>query len=103
MPGALLEEWGFRTEYHEYAESADQRNRAARRLERQGAAGLTGHLDVVPLGSRKWSREPFAGEADGDKLYGRGVSDMKAGVAAILLAARSFSRSWPARPASSSC
>jgi succinyl-diaminopimelate desuccinylase len=51
---------------------------------------LTGHLDVVPLGTRAWARDPFAGEADGDRLYGRGASDMKAGVAAMLLAARSF-------------
>jgi acetylornithine deacetylase/succinyl-diaminopimelate desuccinylase-like protein len=24
---------------------------------------MTGHLDVVPLGTRKWSNDPFAGEA----------------------------------------
>ena len=91
MAGALLQEWGFKTEFHEYA---DSRTSVIARLggsEKKAPLCLTGHLDVVPLGSRKWSRDPFAGEADGDKLYGRGVSDMKAGVAAILLAARSFS------------
>jgi succinyl-diaminopimelate desuccinylase len=90
MAGALLEQWGFKTEYHEYA---DSRTSVVARLggsERKAPLCLTGHLDVVPLGSRKWSKDPFAGEADGDKLYGRGVSDMKSGVAAILLAARSF-------------
>ncbi|MEA2287441.1 MAG: succinyl-diaminopimelate desuccinylase [Solirubrobacteraceae bacterium] len=48
---------------------------------------LTGHLDTVPLGSRDWSRDPFAGEIDGDRLYGRGSSDMKGGTAAIVVAA----------------
>jgi succinyl-diaminopimelate desuccinylase len=48
---------------------------------------LTGHLDTVPLGSREWERDPFAGEVDGDRLYGRGSSDMKGGTAAIVVAA----------------
>ena len=37
---------------------------------------LTGHIDTVPLGAAKWSHDPFSGENDGDKLYGRGSSDM---------------------------
>ncbi len=48
---------------------------------------LTGHLDTVPLGRADWSRDAFAGEIDGDRLYGRGSSDMKGGVAAIVVAA----------------
>ena len=48
---------------------------------------LTGHLDTVPLGGSDWEREPFGGEVDGDRLYGRGSSDMKGGTAAIVVAA----------------
>jgi succinyl-diaminopimelate desuccinylase len=48
---------------------------------------LTGHLDTVPLGRADWERDPFAAEIDGDRLYGRGASDMKGGVAAIVVAA----------------
>jgi succinyl-diaminopimelate desuccinylase len=47
---------------------------------------MTGHLDTVPLGGAPWSAEPFGELRDG-RLYGRGASDMKAGVAAIVLAA----------------
>ena len=47
---------------------------------------FTGHLDVVPLGARPWTREPFTGEIDGSRLYGRGASDMKSGVAAFVVA-----------------
>lgn len=90
--GAMLQEWGFKVDYHEYA---DGRTSVVARLggaEKKAPLCLTGHLDIVPLGARPWSKDPFSGETDGDKLFGRGASDMKAGVAAILLAARSFSK-----------
>jgi succinyl-diaminopimelate desuccinylase len=48
---------------------------------------FTGHVDVVPLGARAWKFEPFAGVIDDGKLYGRGSSDMKSGVAAFVVAA----------------
>jgi succinyl-diaminopimelate desuccinylase len=91
--GAMLEEWGFKVEYHEYADTRTSVIARAGGNDRKAPLCLTGHLDVVPLGARPWTRDPFNGETDGDKLYGRGASDMKAGVAAILLAARSHSRS----------
>jgi succinyl-diaminopimelate desuccinylase len=86
--GALLQDWGYAVEYHEYEEG-----RTSVIARAGGKAGsdplcLTGHLDVVPLGTRAWSKDPFAGEADGDRLYGRGASDMKAGVAGMLIAAK---------------
>jgi len=90
--GAMLQEWGFKVDYHEYA---DSRTSVVARIGGSDAKAplcLTGHLDIVPLGARPWTKDPFSGETDGDKLYGRGASDMKAGVAAMLLAARNFSR-----------
>jgi acetylornithine deacetylase len=48
---------------------------------------LNGHVDVVgaePLGH--WTRDPWAGAMEGDRLYGRGSGDMKGGVVAMLLA-----------------
>mgnify|MGYP003581027528 CR=1 FL=1 len=90
--GAMLQEWGYKVDYHEYA---DSRTSVVARLgssPKKAPLCLTGHLDIVPLGARAWTKDPFSGETDGDKLYGRGSSDMKAGVAAILLAARSFSK-----------
>jgi succinyl-diaminopimelate desuccinylase len=58
---------------------------------------LTGHLDTVPLGAAKWSKPPFAAELIDGRLYGRGASDMKSGVAAMAAAfARVYARN--ARP-----
>ena len=48
---------------------------------------FTGHVDIVPLGSVPWTHAPFAAEIVDGKLYGRGSSDMKSGVAAFTVAA----------------
>ncbi|MFV0335313.1 MAG: M20 family metallopeptidase [Tropicimonas sp.] len=56
----------------------------------RGASGglcFSGHLDTVPLGRARWTRPPHEGRIEGDRLYGRGSSDMKGGVAAFLTAA----------------
>jgi succinyl-diaminopimelate desuccinylase len=96
--GALLEGWGFRVDYHEYAEGRTSVVGRAGGSDAKAPLCLTGHIDTVALGSAAWTRDPFSGEADGDRLYGRGSSDMKAGVAAILLAARALAAKLPGTP-----
>ena len=93
--GALLEGWGFRVDYHEYAEGRTSVVARAGGSDAKPPLCLTGHIDTVALGTAAWTRDPFAGETDGDRLYGRGSSDMKAGVAAILLAARTAAKKLP--------
>lgn len=49
--------------------------------------GISGHEDVVAAGNeREWKFSPFSAEIHGDKLYGRGSTDMKAGLAALAIA-----------------
>lgn len=48
--------------------------------------GFTGHLDTVPLGAQPWQQDPFAGDIVDGRLYGRGSTDMKGGVAAFVIA-----------------
>lgn len=66
-------------------------NVVARRGSARPCIHLNGHLDVVPAGSG-WTRDPFAGEVDAGRLYGRGASDMKAGLAAARFAAVALAR-----------
>ena len=48
---------------------------------------LQSHVDVVPEGAPEmWEHPPYAGEIDGDWMYGRGAADMKASAAANLFA-----------------
>jgi succinyl-diaminopimelate desuccinylase len=85
--GELLEAKGFKVSYYEFAEK--RRNLIAQ-LDGRGEKApiiFTGHIDTVPLGEAEWRVDPFGGEIVGDKIYGRGSSDMKGGLAAMVTAA----------------
>ncbi|HHC19099.1 MAG TPA: ArgE/DapE family deacylase [Euryarchaeota archaeon] len=45
---------------------------------------LNGHYDVVPPG-QGWGHDPFKPVIGNDKVYGRGASDMKGGIASMIL------------------
>jgi succinyl-diaminopimelate desuccinylase len=52
---------------------------------------LNGHIDVVPAGGG-WTVDPFGGVIGGGRIYGRGVCDMKAGLAAAMFAVEALQR-----------
>jgi succinyl-diaminopimelate desuccinylase len=45
-----------------------------------------GHLDTVRVKEEDWTKPPFQGLIENGKMYGRGTSDMKGGVAAMIYA-----------------
>ena len=52
---------------------------------------MDGHIDTVDLSDPDaWTHDPFGGELQDGKIYGRGASDMKGSVAAMVLAAARF-------------
>jgi succinyl-diaminopimelate desuccinylase len=68
---------------------------------RRGGAGrvvhLNGHFDVVPAGGG-WTVDPFAGVVRDGRIVGRGVCDMKAGIAAAVFAGEALARAGVALP-----
>ncbi|TGT72289.1 MULTISPECIES: acetylornithine deacetylase [unclassified Mesorhizobium] len=59
---------------------------------------LSGHMDVVPAGEPQWSSAPFTLRRKGERLYGRGTTDMKGFLAATLAAVPHLTGRCLARP-----
>lgn len=52
---------------------------------------LDGHIDTVPVPDEsKWRHKPYGGEVEDGKIYGRGTSDMKGAVSAMIAASAFF-------------
>jgi len=85
--GQILADNGFQVVYYTYEEN--RIHLVAEKGVDRGSAPLvfSGHFDTVPLGEKPWTRDPFSGTIDGDRIYGRGSSDMKGGLAAMTVAA----------------
>ena len=57
---------------------------------------FAGHTDVVPTGPiEQWSSDPFTPTHRDGKLYGRGASDMKTSIAAMVVACEEFLAQCP--------
>ena len=59
---------------------------------------LSGHTDVVPVDGQPWETDPFSATIKGDRLYGRGVTDMKSFSATGLAMVPEFLRRGLKRP-----
>jgi succinyl-diaminopimelate desuccinylase len=62
---------------------------------------FAGHTDVVPTGPReRWNSDPFVPTERDGHLYGRGAADMKASLAAFVVAIEAFVAAHPVFPGS---
>jgi succinyl-diaminopimelate desuccinylase len=83
----ILKKIGIQSEVEPF--SRDRANVTG--LVKGGSSGpvlvLNGHLDTVPV-KENWEHDPFGGEMEGGKVYGRGAADMKGAIAAMIGAAK---------------
>ncbi len=87
----VLQSWGIRVELQEALPGRPNVIARAGKKARGKTLLFNGHLDVVAVDGM--THTPFGAEERDGRLYGRGASDMKAGVAAMCAAAyRAMSR-----------
>jgi len=89
----LLAPLGFRCET---IESNGVTNLWARRGTTSPVFVFAGHTDVVPTGpAGQWASQPFVPTRRDGRLYGRGASDMKTSIAAMVIAVEEFVAAHP--------
>jgi acetylornithine deacetylase len=64
----------------------------------EGGVVLSGHTDVVPVDGQPWNTNPFEAVRSGDKVFGRGVADMKSFCATALAFVPEITRRGLGRP-----
>jgi succinyl-diaminopimelate desuccinylase len=84
--GEMLDFHGFSTEYIVFEENRLHLIAHRGLSEIKPPVVLSGHFDTVPLGNKNWTADPFAGDIYNGKIWGRGSSDMKGGLAAMISA-----------------
>tara|TARA_A100001011_G_scaffold390227_1_gene473236 strand:+ start:2243 stop:3379 length:1137 start_codon:yes stop_codon:yes gene_type:complete len=88
-----LSEYGF---IHENINLEDVKNIWLRKGSKRPLLVFAGHTDVVPPGNiDEWKTEPFVPEVKDNILYGRGASDMKSSISAMISAAQKFVKENP--------
>lgn len=88
--GEMLERSGFSISYHDFDPGRTSLVATIGGDSERPPLCFTGHIDTVPLGHKDWTEDPFAAEIKEGKLFGRGSSDMKSGVAAFVAAVTSI-------------
>ena len=103
--GGRLRDFGFEIQYIA-AEGRPEHTAAHPRVNVMGVrtgegrgpvVHLNGHFDVVPAGGG-WTVDPFGATVRDGRIYGRGVCDMKAGIAAAVFAAEAIERAGVTLP-----
>ncbi|MDR0662108.1 MAG: succinyl-diaminopimelate desuccinylase [Holosporales bacterium] len=92
----ILKGLGFAVILHEPKNPGGPKNLSAVYGTGQKTLVFLGHTDVVPEGDTTW--EGFTPREENGFLFGRGVADMKGGIAAFIVTAAHFIQEYPSFP-----
>lgn len=81
----IFEKAGIKSEVLPLAEDPTRANLVAEVGHGSPVLVLTGHMDTVSAQQDGWKTDPFEVVEQDGMLYGRGVTDMKAGLAAMVI------------------
>lgn len=91
-----LKTMGFETEYLNKNKVTNVWAKRGKSDDRQPTVVFSGHTDVVPPGENAgWNTEPFIPMIKEGYIYGRGASDMKGSLAAMIVATERFVKQYP--------
>ncbi|MEM7119089.1 MAG: M20 family metallopeptidase [Chloroflexota bacterium] len=85
---ATLASWGITAVLDEFLPNRANVVGRVKGNGRRPALIFSAHIDTMTVGTQTWHHDPFAAEIEAGKLYGRGASDMKSGMAAMMMAAK---------------
>lgn len=83
----ILTRHGFEVKIDEFAPGRTSLIAKYGSLDAERVLCFAGHHDTVPADKQKWKTDPFSPHLEGGRIYGRGSTDMKSGVAAFIVAA----------------
>ncbi|QDH17537.1 succinyl-diaminopimelate desuccinylase [Swingsia samuiensis] len=87
---SLLEEMGFKVTHLPFGPKDAPTPNLYARIGTQGPhLCFAGHTDVVPTGDG-WAHDPFKASIQDGRLFGRGIADMKGGIASAVAAVARF-------------
>lgn len=82
----LFDKAGIKNQILSFPDDPDRANFVAELGSGKPILAISGHMDVVSVSADNWKTDPFKLTKKGDKLYGRGSTDMKSGLAAMVIA-----------------
>ena len=90
--GSFLSEKGYEVQLQEVEPGRFQTIAVLRGTGGGKSLMFNGHIDIDPL-AMGWRRDPWTPEVEGDRIYGAGIFNMKAGVSSMIEAAEAIRRS----------
>lgn len=82
----LFDKAGIKNQILPLPNESDRANFVAELGSGKPVLAISGHMDVVSANADSWATDPFKLTKKGDRLYGRGATDMKSGLAALIIA-----------------